>query len=287
MRICAIVLNYRNAANTEACLQSLLGEALDVVLVVDNSADTHSAAELVKVMQRLQEGGSNFPLNLFSPDTNLGFARGVNMAINDEAALRCDAFLLINNDAIAMPGMVSRLAAALACYGTTMVAPTVVDAEGKPQPILWYQRFFGLMTAHQLPGSFPYLSGCCLLVSREILEEGRLFDEDFFMYGEDTLLGWRLSRAGKKPLRLDDAFVRHDGAGSSRRGHLFYEYHMARAHVLLARKTWRHPLEIPILLASKCVGLSLRALWRSLRFGNIVPLKALFMAWRPLDVRVP
>lgn len=287
MRICAIVLNYRNAASTEACLQSLLGEALDVVLVVDNSADPHSAKELVKAMQRLQGGGSNFPLSLFSPDTNLGFARGVNMALNDEVALRCDAFLLINNDAVVRPGIVARLAAALADTDTTMVAPTVVDAEGKPQPILWYQRFFGLLTARPLPGSFPYLSGCCLLVRREMLEEGRLFDEDFFMYGEDTLLGWRLACAGKKPLRLADAFVQHDGAGSSRRGQLFYEYHMARAHVLLSMKTWRHPLEIPLLLSSKCVGLSLRALWRSLHFGNLVPIKAFFMAWRTLNVRAP
>lgn len=287
MRICAIVLNYRNAASTAACLQSLLGEALDVALVVDNSADPHSATELVKAIQRLQEGGNNIPLSLFSPDTNLGFSRGINMALNDAVALRCDAFLLINNDAVAHPGMVARLAAALADTGTTMVAPTVVDAEGKPQPILWYQRFLGLMTARQLPGSFPYLSGCCLLISREMLEEGRLFDEDFFMYGEDTLLGWRLASAGKKPLRLGDAFVRHDGAGSSRRGQLFYEYHMARAHVLLAMKTWRTPLEIPLLLASKCLGLCLRALWRSLRFGNVIPLKAFFLAWSERDIRVP
>ncbi|GAO37041.1 hypothetical protein SCT_2456 [Sulfuricella sp. T08] len=286
MKICAIVLNYRNAARTEACLCSLAGEGLDAVLVVDNSADKHAAAELASVMAR-QEGYVDCTLRLLNPDRNLGFARGVNLALNDEAARHCDAFLLINNDAVALPGMLAGLAAALADTGAGLVAPTVIDAEGKPQPMFWYQRFFGLQTMRPLPGSFPYLSGCCLLVRRDMLEEGKLFDAEFFMYGEDTLLGWRLACAGIKPLRLDDAFVRHDSAGSSRRGQFFYEYHMARAHVLLAMKTWRHPLEIPLLLASKCVGLVLRALWRSLRFGSPIPLKAFFMAWVALDIREP
>lgn len=286
MKICAIVLNYRNAARTETCLRSLAGQGLDTVLVVDNSADDRAANELAAMIKRQTER-IDYTLRLLNPGSNLGFARGVNLAISEAAALQCDAFLLVNNDAVALPGMVARLADALADPGMAMVAPTVSNAAGKPQPMLWYQRFFGLLTTHRLPGSFPYLSGCCLLVRREILEEGRLFDEDFFMYGEDTLLGWRLACAGKKPLCLSDAFVRHDGAGSSRRGQMFYEYHMARAHVLLAMKTWRHPMEIPLLLASKCVGLSLRALWRSLRFGNIAPLKAFFMAWWALDIRVP
>lgn len=286
MKICAIVLNYRDATRTETCLSSLAGQGLDMVLVIDNSADNHATIELATMMKR-QDGRMDCTLRLLNPGSNLGFARGVNMALNDEAAHHCDAFLLINNDAVALPGMVARLAAALTNGDTVMVAPTVIDAAGKPHPMLWYQRFFGLLTVRPLPGSFPYLSGCCLLVRRDMVEEGKLFDEDFFMYGEDTLLGWRLACANKKPLRLDDAFVRHEGAGLSRRGQMFYEYHMARAHVLLAMKTWRYPLEIPLLLAGKCVGLSLRALWRSLRFGNIAPLKAFFMAWWALDIRVP
>lgn len=286
MRTCAIVLNYRDAARTEACLCSLNGQGLDTVLVVDNSDDVHAAIELAVIVERQTER-MDYSLRLIRPECNLGFARGVNLALNDEATLHCDAFLLINNDAVAIQGMVERLSSRLTDVDHMMVAPTVVDAAGKPQPMLWYQRFFGLLTTRPLPGSFPYLSGCCLLVRREMLEEGKLFDEDFFMYGEDTLLGWRLARAGKKPLRVGDAFVCHDSAGSSRRGQWFYEYHMARAHVLLAMKTLHHPIEAPLLLASKGVGLCLRALWRSLHFGNLVPLKAFFMAWRALNVRVP
>lgn len=285
MKICAIILNYRDAARTEACLRSLTGSGLEMALVVDNSASEPAANELAGRLGR-QTALFDYTLKLLNPGRNLGFARGVNLAINDATALRCDAFLIINNDAVALPGMLERLAAALTDPDAMMAGPTAINAAGKPQPMLWYQRFFGSLTARPLPGSFPYLSGCCLLVRRDMLQEGKLFDEDFFMYGEDTLLGWLLASAGKKPLHLDDAFVRHGGAGSSRRGELFYEYHMARAHVLLAMKTRRHALEMPLLLAGKCVGLGLRALWRSLHFGSTVPLRAFFMAWLARDVRV-
>jgi GT2 family glycosyltransferase len=286
MKICAIVLNYRSAVRTEACLCSLVGQGVDTVLVVDNSADDHAASELAVMVER-QKAYMDYKLRLLNPAINLGFARGVNLALKDEAAQHFDAFLIINNDAFALPGMVSQLAAALADADTPMVAPVVIDAAGMPQPMLWYQRFFGLQTKRKFPGSFPYLSGCCLLVRRDMLVKGRLFDEDFFMYGEDTLLGWNLARAGKIPLRLPDVFVRHEGTGSSRQGHLFYEYHMARAHILLARKTWREPFEIPFMLMSKCGALCLRAAWRSFHFGNIVPLKAFLMAWREADIRLP
>lgn len=286
MKICAIILNYRDAARTEACLCSLAGQGLGKVLVVDNSADECAADELAAMMRR-QAGQVDCMLDLLNPGSNLGFARGVNLALNDAAALRCDAFLLINNDAVAMPGMVAHLAAALAHGDAPMVAPTVLDVEGKPQPMLWYQRFFGLLAARQLPGSFPYLSGCCMLVHRDVLKNGKLFDEDFFMYGEDAMLGWRLANSGKVLRCVNDAEVRHTSGASSRQGHFFYEYHTARAHVLLALKTWKTPLEIPLLLVSKCSGLALRALLRSARFGSAVPLKAFILAWFPVTVRVP
>lgn len=286
MRICAIVLNYRNAARTQACLCSLIGQGLDTVLVVDNSTERHLSDQFAAMLER-QAGLVDYRMRLFNPLSNLGFARGVNLVLDDPAALQCDSFLIINNDAVALPDMVARLAARLADTGAAMVAPTVVDTLGKPQSMLWYQRFFGLLTAYPLPGSFPYLSGCCLLVRREVLEDSKLFDDDFFMYGEDALLGWRLACSGKVFSCANDAVMHHASGSSSRQGQLFYEYHTARAHVLLALKTWRSPIEIPILIVSKSIGLALRALRRSVRFRSGVPLLAFILSWFPIKIRVP
>ena len=286
MKICAIVLNYRNATCTESSLLSLSGQGLDALLVVDNSDDDSYSSELAVMMER-QADFLDYTLHLLKPDGNLGFSRGVNLALSHEAALRCDAILLINNDAVAQPGMVARLASALADADCELAAPTIVDAAGKPQPVLWYQRFFGLLTTRRLPGSFQYLSGCCLMFGRNMLLGGKLFDEEFFMYGEDTQLGWRLKQTDSKVCHLDDAFVRHLGVGSSRQYGIFYEYHTARAHVLLAWKTWHYRIEIPLLLITKTTGLALRAALRSLRSGSMIPLRAFALAWLKQEIHSP
>lgn len=283
MKICAIVLNYRNAARTQACLDSLSNQGLDTVLVVDNSEDRRFEDELAAMLVR-RSGLVDYRLQLINPGSNLGFACGVNLALKEADALHCDAFLLINNDAIASPGMVGHLNAALADPEVVMVAPQLVDVEGQAQPAFWYQRYFGLLTTRSWPGSFPYLSGCCLLFRKELVVDGKLFDEDFFMYGEDTMLGWRLVRAGKVFCRANRARVQHVGGGSSQQGGLFYEYHTVRAHVLLALKTNHNRIEIPLLLMLKSAGLAWRALSRSVRFGSVVPLLAFILAWFPMKI---
>jgi N-acetylglucosaminyl-diphospho-decaprenol L-rhamnosyltransferase len=287
MRICAVILDYRGAIRTEACLRSLLGEGLDTVLVVDNSADECSSAELAAVVNRLRAGEIDYALHVLNPDSNLGFARGVNFALRDAVASRCEAFLLLNNDATAVPGMVSRLVATLEHEHADLVAPHIVDRTGKSQPILWYQRHLGLLTSRPLPFSFPYMSGCCVLFRRELLVASKLFDEDFFMYGEDTFLGWQLIHAGKAAVQSKEAIVYHFGQGSSEQCKMFYEYHTARAHVLLALRTWRSPLEIPLLIIAKGLGLMLRALRRSIRYRSGIPLMAFFLSWLPLQIRTP
>lgn len=285
-RICAVVLNYRNAGLTLTCLRSLRGQGVGRAIVLDNSGDAYAAGELHGALQALRDERCDFDLLTITPSENLGFARGVNAALKAALQENCDRFLLLNNDAVAAPGMVMRLAAALD-GGCRIAIPTVVADSGVAVPALWYQRYFGCMTSMPLPGSFLFPSGCCVMFDRSLLHAGALFDEAFFMYGEDVLLGWQLSRAGIAVCRVDEAVVRHTGRASSTSRSLFYEYHTARAHVLLGVKTWRFPLEIPLLLIAKCAGLALRAAARSVRGGGLIPLRAFVLAWRKLDMRLP
>jgi N-acetylglucosaminyl-diphospho-decaprenol L-rhamnosyltransferase len=285
MKICAIILDYRGASKTLACLQSLVSEGIDTVLVVDNSGNVQASEQLSDAIVRLKEQGIDYALNVLTPVENLGFGRGVNFALNDIAAQRCDAILLLNNDASMTSGSLAKMSDALSAGDADLIAPAIIDDHDIPQPMLWYQRFFGLLTDHALPGSFPYLSGCGLLFRRDLPVSGKLFDESFFMYGEDTLLGWKMARQKKTILRLNTAVVRHTGQDSTRPCTLFYEYHMARAHILLALKTWRSPLEIPLLLATKSMGLALRAMLRCFRYKSGIPLLAFFLAWLPISMR--
>jgi GT2 family glycosyltransferase len=135
------------------------------------------------------------------------------------------------------------------------------------------------------PLSFPYLSGCCLLFRRSLVENEPLFDEDFFMYGEDVYLSWRIQKTGKAITCTDDVTIIHEGTGSSNHGDLFYEYHVARGHILLALKTCEHHYDLPLFMLGRILYLSTRALIRSLRYFNLTPFVALVLCWFPLKIR--
>ena len=285
MTICAVILDYRGAQKTEACLLSLIAQGIDTVLVVDNSEDQEASQQLADAAARVRQKDADYSLHIVTTGANLGFAGGVNFALGHEKARHCEAFLLLNNDATIYPGSVEQLDHALKKHAADLVSPAIIDDEGTPQPMMWYQRFFGLMTYKRLPGSYPYLCGCCLMFRRDLLVSEKLFDEDFFMYGEDTLLGWRLLREHKEFACIETATVRHTGQGKFAPSTLFYEYHMTRAHILLALKTRNNLLEIPVLLVGKCIGLIARGIRRSIRYRQSAPLLAFILAWRSFHIR--
>jgi hypothetical protein len=134
------------------------------------------------------------------------------------------------------------------------------------------------------PFRFHYFTGCCLMFRNDLVDENGIFHEAYFMYGEDAELGWRLTRQGKKMICAEEVFVEHEYGPSVDRSSLFYEYHMARAHLLLSWKTWTHPVEIPLLVLSKLIGLGGRAIARCCRYRTLCPLGSLFLAWLPLRI---
>jgi GT2 family glycosyltransferase len=125
---------------------------------------------------------------------------------------------------------------------------------------------------------FHYFTGCCLLLRRELANENGLFDERFFMYGEDVELAWRLSRQDKRMVCAEDVIVQHEYGPSVDRASFFYEYHMVRGHLLLTFATWIHRAEIPLIVTAKSLSLACRAVVRTVRHGSFVPLTAFLLA---------
>lgn len=251
-----------------------MDQGLDTVMIVDNSADQKANIQLQEALEEFRLTNPPFSMHQMINQKNLGYAAGVNNALRWlEANYPHSYYLLINNDAEATPGMVLELLKFICKDDRTVLTAPVIDTGHKQIVYTWYHRFTGLMFLHHIIGTFPYLSGCCLLIDRRIIGD-RLFDEVFFMYGEDVALCWRIRCAGYNTVCVSDATVRHKGAGSSHYGGFFYEYHTARAHILLAGKLARYRWEMPILLFGRLLTISVRAILRALHFRSMVPIKA-------------
>lgn len=278
MKIAAIILNYFGEQKTRNCLISLQKQSLSSVLVLDNSADPNAFKSLEKITTDLIEK-SDFKLILQPNNINVGFGKGMNQALRwFEIHSPHDFYLLINNDAEADLQMVNNLINWLNIHPkTAMVSPQIID-KNQNITISWYHAALGLLLKHPIVGSFFYLSGCCLLIRKELAQQP-LFDEDFFMYGEDTELSWRLQKQGKIIESVENAQLYHEGVGSSSQGGEFYEYHMTFAHLLLARKTTNNYLNYLAFLGLRFFTLTTRSLLRSLRYRSLVPFKMLLKAW--------
>lgn len=269
----AITIHFRRPELTGTCVDSLLADGWDPILVWDNSAD---GGESLKVLEA--QYAAEPRVRISRNAVNLGFGKGMNAGL---ALLGRQGYagpvLLVNNDAQVELGMRTALGAKLS-GGTTLIAPRLMQ-DGQEQGWLYYQPWLALVTRRPLPGSFAYLSGCCLLVERPD-NALPLFDEDFFMYGEDVELSWRMRRMAARLHLLDRSFILHEGSASSGQASAAYERFLVRSHWLLAGKLAQnapkrllmHVLRIPALLA--------RAIVRSWRYRSLVPLRALSAMFR-------
>ena len=285
--VCAIILNYRNTQETLNCLASLDPASLAYVHLVDNSESPDEEANLRAAADSLGREPGHPPINLIVNPENMGYAKSVNAAIVQDlrANRQFDYYFLINNDAIGETGLVSALRKAIESdHGVVAVSPSIVE-DGLKSCIKWYEPWFGVTSSRRTSLSVPYITGCCLMVEASFAEDGRLFDEDFFMYGEDIWLCMQILGAGKSVRCVDDQAVEHKGAGSSRKGSLFYEYHMARAQVLIATKSSRNVLDLLVKHLFRFAYLGLRSIVRSIRYRNLSPMLSVPLAWFRLEVR--
>jgi GT2 family glycosyltransferase len=268
--ITAILLNYRQARRSLSCMKSLLDEGVDHVIVWDNSEDDgRSAAEI----QRNIPDASRVRIEIGK--TNLGFAAGMNRAV--EMALHDDPktwILPINNDATLRPGALSALREALRCSPHAKLAVPLIDHGGVVRSRFYYHRLSGLLFDKPKPGCFSYPSGCCFLLATERVQRP-LFDERFFMYGEDCELGSRLSRPGEI-IYLDRILVDHEGSVSSRIGSKFYEDRLVAAHLMMAKVLAKTRFQFFSYIGARVLTLTARAVIRSLRHRSAIPLLALW-----------
>jgi N-acetylglucosaminyl-diphospho-decaprenol L-rhamnosyltransferase len=282
-RVCAIILDYRAAGKTETCLKSLIGQGLATVYLVDNSASERASTDLLQAVDRLRPA-IDFNIVTLNAGENLGFAKGVNFALRHDLRSPSphDYYLLLNNDAVAGPSVVQGLVKAIERGPRiALVSPRIVSNELGREYGIWYHRYLGLLLSNPGRLRFHYFTGCCLLFRNQLVDDKGLFDEAFFMYGEDAELAWRLTRQGKHMVCAEEVFVEHEYGPSVDRSSFFYEYHMARGHLLLSWKTFTHPAEIPFLILSKLIGLGGRALARCCRHRTSSPFVAFCLAWLP------
>lgn len=174
----------------------------------------------------VNNGDDSIPLRAFLPDSvriletehNAGFSGGANIALADASAVARDHswYVLGSHDLHVEPDTLSRLvAAAKANPGFGILAPQLTSPLASSGGV--WKRSGG----YQLPLSEAagllerdWVSGTCMLLTRQCMEEVGPFNEAFGSYAEDVDICLRARDAGWKVGVLAEAFARGIGSGS-------------------------------------------------------------------------
>ena len=235
-----IILNYKGASDTIACLDSLRsvnGEDFEIFLV-DNGSSDDSVPRLLRYID-----DSSLKIHLVISPENVGFSAGNNLGIHAAKSISPDYFLFLNNDTIVQKDFLTHLRIALDRSPRIGFSVPLILFDEEPKRI-WYAGgrivfpFFRKVHLYyrKLLDSVPeqntctinYATGCCLFCSRQCLETVGIWDENFFLYSEDVEFSLRVIQAGFEILYEPHAVVFHKVSASAQRTNLLSDTYSMR-----------------------------------------------------------
>ncbi|NGX51664.1 MAG: N-acetylglucosaminyl-diphospho-decaprenol L-rhamnosyltransferase [Chlamydiae bacterium] len=215
MKICVIILNWNGKSDTLDCLASLRKvEEEHQTVVVDNGSDDDSVSSIRKIYPEI---------TLLETGENLGFAEGNNVGIRYALERGAEYLFILNNDTVVDPNILTAFlenpdAPIQGSKAHLMSAPSLLDHLGGN----WNLRTgeFDLVGAREKaegwtePLTLDYVCGVALFVKAEVFKKIGLFEENFFLFWEESDWCLRAKKAGYPATFCPNAKLLHKVSAS-------------------------------------------------------------------------
>ena len=239
-----VIVNYESSGFLDRCLRSVYDSTDSIpinVFVQDNGSKNG-----------IDHVGATFPqINLTKNEYNMGFARAINRALAHGSA---PYILILNPDTIVSDGFFESVLRYIEDNEDTgIVGPKILNLDGTvqgsarsfPTPLTALFGRASLLTRlfpnnrisrtnilttksdGRTPMEVDWVSGACILLRRQALEDVGYLDERFFIYWEDTDWCRRMWQKGWKVVYFPQATVFHHVGGSTRKKPIrsIFEFH--------------------------------------------------------------
>ena len=241
--VAIIILNWNGLGDTVECLESLRRIAYPSykIVVVDNGSKGNDASILEKKYGKV--------IDIIRSKTNLGFAGGCNIGIR--RALKTDAtyILFLNNDTTVESQFLTALVEVANNDKQIGIVGPKIYYYDDPHRIATVGGTVNFWTGNAPligrgtvdHGEFEdvrevdYVSGCALLIKKEVVKRIGIFEEDYFAYFEETDLCTRARRSGYKVVVAPKSIVWHKVSRSEKSG-VISLYFMTRNRFLFMKK---------------------------------------------------
>lgn len=274
MKLSIVIVNYNVKYFLEQCLRSVERAAAGIsceTIVVDNASKDNS-------VEYLKERFPN--ITIIASSENLGFARANNIAINRSKG---EYILLLNPDTIITEHTLSDFitfmdntpeAGGCGAYMLRTDGSFALESRrGLPTPFVAFCKMSGLSSLFphsRIFGKYymryldenkteeiDIMSGAYMFLRKKTLESAGLLDEDFFMYGEDIDLSYRILKKGYKNYFLPSHILHYKGESTEKSSYR-YVHTFYRAMQLFFNKHYAHYsllVSAPISIAIWCRAL--------------------------------
>jgi GT2 family glycosyltransferase len=253
MKISIIIVNYNVEHFLEQCLHSVFKATHNVsaeVFVVDNNSVDRS---LEMVREKFPE------VILIANKKNTGFSHANNQAMHVATG---EYILLLNPDTVVEEDTFEKIIAFMDAHPEAGgLGVKMLDGKGNflpeskrglPTPLVAFFKIFGLASLFprsRLFGRYhlgyldkdkiheiEILSGAFMLMRKTALDAVGLLDEDFFMYGEDIDLSYRIIKGGFKNYYFPETRIIHYKGESTKKSSVNYVFVFYNAMIIFARK---------------------------------------------------
>ena len=257
MKLSVVIVNYNVKHFLEQCLYSVCRAAEKVqsaeVIVVDNASSDGSVEYI----------SNRFPdIRLIASNENLGFARANNLAMRESKG---EYVLLLNPDTIVAEttflhfvDFMDKHPDAGACGAYMLHTDGTFALEsrrGLPTPFVAFCKMSGLTSLFPKSKIFgryymrylnetkvnpiEIVSGAFMFMRREALDKVGLLDENFFMYGEDIDLSYRILKGGYRNYFIPSPILHYKGE-STKKSSYRYTHTFYQAMQLFFKKHYSH-----------------------------------------------
>ena len=253
MKLSIVIVNYNVKYFLEQALHSvrkaLRGIEAEVFVVDNHSVD--GSCEMVK---------RKFPeVILIENKENTGFSKANNQAIH---LSKGEYVLLLNPDTVVEEDCFTKTIAFMdATPDAGALGVKMIDGKGHflpeskrglPTPKVAFYKMFGFATIFPKSKRFgkyhlgyldknkthsvEVLAGAFMMLRKSVLDKIGLLDEDYFMYGEDIDLCYRISKSGYKNYYFPDTTIIHYKGESTKKTSINYVFIFYRAMITFAQK---------------------------------------------------
>ncbi|WP_178984630.1 glycosyltransferase family 2 protein [Winogradskyella helgolandensis] len=217
MKLSVIILNYNVRYFLELCLKSVEAAIAHIdaeIIVIDNNSPDDSCA-MVKEL---------FPfVKLIENKDNSGFSKGNNIGV---AQAKGEYLCVLNPDTVVAEDTFTKLIKFTDGKNNLgIVGCQLIDGKGKflpeskrhiPTPKVSLKKVLGITKDYyanaikiEETGKVDILVGAFMWLKKEVYDVVGGFDEDYFMYGEDIDLSYKVLKAGYDNFYFGDTTVIH------------------------------------------------------------------------------